>query len=114
MDSPKPFGGITSTEDRSTLTVGPTARLRTGFNNDSVNVLMDSGASGHHFDDAIILGFRDKLEEYKVLNVPRKPQPPGEGIRWHCAGSAPRQRHRRQRSAAFNLTFVSDCFWART
>ena len=68
---PEVFGGITSTEDGSALTIGPTTRPRTGCSNHSVNVLVGSGASGHYFDD-MIPGFRDRLEEYKVLNVPRK------------------------------------------
>ena len=67
---PEILGGITSTEDESALTIDPTARSRTGCSNDSVNVLVDSGASGHYFDDALIPGFRDRLEEYKVLDVP--------------------------------------------
>ena len=60
---PEVFGGITSTEDVSALTIGPTARPRTGCLNYSVNVLVDSGASGHYFDDAIIPGFRDRLKQ---------------------------------------------------
>ena len=67
---PKVFGGITSLEDGSALTIGPTARPRTGRSNDSVYMLVDSGASGHYFDDAIIPAIRDRLEEYKVLDVP--------------------------------------------
>ena len=76
---PELFAGITSTEDGSALTIGPTASPRTGCSNDSVNVLVDSGASGHYFDDAIIPGFRDRLEEYKVLDVPRKISTTGRG-----------------------------------
>ena len=63
-------------EDGSALTIGPPARPWTGCGNDSINVLVDSGASGHCFDDTIP-GFGDRLEEYKVLNVPRKSHPPG-------------------------------------
>ena len=69
---PEILGGITSMKDGSALTAGPTARSRTGCSNDSVNVLVDRGGSEHYFDDAIIPGFRDRLEEYKVLDVPRK------------------------------------------
>ena len=108
------FGGIISTEDGSALTIGPTARPRTGCNNDSVNVLVDSGASGHYFDDAIVPGFRDKMEKYKVLDVPRRIfTTGGEGIERHCAGSEPGLPRRRQRSATVNSTFVSDCAWPR-
>ena len=91
---PKVFGGITSTEDGSDLTIGPTTRPGTGCSNDSVNVLVESGASGHYFDDAIITGFRDRLKEYKVLECHEKSQPPGGGgIQWYCARSAPGPRH---------------------
>ena len=38
---------------------------------------MDCGASGPYFDDAIIPRLRDRLEEYKVLDVPRKISTPG-------------------------------------
>ena len=69
---PEVFGGITSAEDGSALTIGPTARPRAGCINGSVNVLVDSGASGRYFNDAIIPGFWDRLEEHKVLDGPRK------------------------------------------
>ena len=93
---PKVFGGITNTVDGSAFTIGPTARPRTGCSNDSVNMLVDSGASGHHLDDAIIPRFRDRLEELKVLNVSRKISTDGGGTtEWHCARSAPGPRHRR-------------------
>ena len=42
-------------------------------------MLVDSGASGHYFDVAIIPGFQDRLEEYKVLDVPRKISTTGGG-----------------------------------
>ena len=76
---PEVFRGITSLEDGSALTIGPTARPRTGRSNDSVYMLVDSGASGHYFDDAIIPAIRDRLEEYKVLDVPRKIATAGGG-----------------------------------
>ena len=76
---PEVCGGITSTEDGSALTIGPTAKPWTGCSNDSLNVLVDSGASGHYFDDAINPGFRGRREEYKVLDVPRKISTAGGG-----------------------------------
>ena len=69
---PEVIGGIIRTEDGSPFTMGPTARPWTGCSNDSVNVLVDSGASGHYSGDAIMSGFRDRLEDYKVLDVPQK------------------------------------------
>lgn len=65
-------GGITSAEDGSSLTTGPTAGPWTGYSDTSVNVVVDSGASGQLFDDTIILKVRDRLKDYKVLDVPRK------------------------------------------
>ena len=44
---PKVFGVITSLEDGSVLTIGPSSRPQTGCSNDSVNVMVDSDASGH-------------------------------------------------------------------
>ena len=44
---PEVFGSITSLEDGSALTIGPSARPRTGCSNGSVNVMVDSDASGH-------------------------------------------------------------------
>ena len=66
---PQILGGITSTEDGSALTVDPIARLRTGCSNDSVDVLVDSGASEHYLDGAIIPGCRDRQEQCKMLDV---------------------------------------------
>ena len=64
--------GVSPVRNGSALTIDPTARPRTGCSNDSVNVRVESGASGHYFEDAIIPGFRDRLEEYEILEVPRK------------------------------------------
>lgn len=69
---PDVVGGVTSTDDRSALTTGPTPRPRTRCRNDPVNVLVDSDASGHSLDNAIIARVRDRLNDYKVLDVPRK------------------------------------------
>ena len=88
---PEVFGGITSTKDEPALTIGPTARPWTGCSNDSVYSLVDSGASGYNFDDAIIPGFRDRLDEYMVLAVPHE-------TRQHEDGALPRSRRHRSRS----------------
>ena len=42
-------------------------------------MLVDSGASGHYFDDAIIPRLRNKFDRYQVLDVPRKITTDGEG-----------------------------------
>lgn len=72
MGSSKYLEGITSTGGESALTTATTAGLQTGYTNDSVHVLVDSGASGDYFDDAIISGLRNRLNDYKVSDVPRK------------------------------------------
>ena len=78
---PEVVGSITSTEDVSALTIGPTARPRTGCSNDPVNGMGDSGSSGHYLDDAIIPGFRDRLEEYMMLDVPQETRQHEDGAR---------------------------------
>ena len=73
------FGGITNAEDGSALKVGPVAGVWNGHSNDTVNVLVDSGASGHYFDDTIFPGLRDNLDNYQVLDAPRKITTAGKG-----------------------------------
>ena len=79
-EQPEVFGGITSTEDGSALTIGPTTKPPTDCTNDSVNVLVDGDASGHYFDVAIIPGLRDRLEGVMVLDVPQTLSPSGAGV----------------------------------
>lgn len=63
-DQSEIFGGITSAEDGSGLKVGRAAGPWDGDSKDSLNVLVDSGAPRHYFDDAIIPGLRDKSDNY--------------------------------------------------
>ena len=71
-DHSRCVGCITGVKDGSAFTGGPAVGLWNDENNGSVNILVDSGASGHYFDDDIILRLRDKLDSYHVLDVPRK------------------------------------------
>ena len=108
---PRHFGGITGAEDGLALTTSPVAGPCNGKSNGSVNVLVDSGASGHYFDDVITPGLRDNLDSYQVLDVAQN-----HNHRWgtsgrHCAGTAQWHRRRRQRSAAFGPTLVFGCVW---
>ena len=48
---PEILGGITITKDGLVLTAGPTAGMWTGGSNDSGNMQMDCGESGHYFGD---------------------------------------------------------------
>ena len=75
--APDIFGGITGAEDGSAITASPVAMPWTDGRNGSVNVLVDSGASGHRFDDAIILGLRNKLDHYQALAVQKCIATPG-------------------------------------
>ena len=85
-----------------------------GCSNDSVIVLGGSGTSGHYFDDAVFLGFRNRLKSTRCWVCLEKSQPPGGETEWlyagSCAGSA---RHRRSKECG-NQTLMSDCGWPRT
>ena len=59
--------------------VGPTAGRQARCNNASVNVLVDSGASRHQFDDAIIPRMRDRLGDNKILGTPKTSSTAGGG-----------------------------------
>ena len=48
------FGGFTNAEDGLALAVVPAAEKWNRGSNSLVSVMVDSGASGHHFDDALI------------------------------------------------------------
>ena len=54
-------------------------RLRTGCSNDSVNVLVDSGASGHFFDDAIIPEVQERRVGIRCWPRHENSRPPGGG-----------------------------------
>ena len=73
--TPDIFGGITGAEDGLALTAGPVEGSWNVGSYSSVNVLIDSGTSGHYIDDAIIPKLRDKLDSYQVRDVPHKSQP---------------------------------------
>ena len=59
---PETFGGITNAEDGSALAVVPAAEKWNRGSNSLVNVMVDSGASGHYFGDALIPRLRYRLE----------------------------------------------------
>ena len=70
--TPDIFGGIISVEDGSGLTADPVAGPWNDGRNGSVDVLINSSASGYFFDDDNIPGLRDKLDSYQVLDVLRE------------------------------------------
>ena len=68
---PETFGGITNAEDGLALAVVPAAEKWNRGSNSLVSVMLDSGASGHYFDDALILGLRYRLDNYQELGIRR-------------------------------------------
>ena len=62
------FRYISTADDGSVPKPGPAAGPTNG--GDSVNVLVDSGATGLFFDNAVIPKERDTLKNYQVINVP--------------------------------------------
>ena len=68
---PETFGGITNAEDGLALAVVPAAEKWNRGSNSLVSVMVDSGASGHYFDDALIPRLRYRLENYQELALRR-------------------------------------------
>ena len=68
---PETFGGITNAEDGLTLVAVPAAEKWNRGSNSLVSVMVDSGASGHYFDDALTLRLRCRLENYQELAIRR-------------------------------------------
>ena len=69
---PETFGGITNAEDGLALAVVPAAEKWNRCNNSLVSVMVDNGASGHYFDDALIPGLRYRLDNYQELATMRR------------------------------------------
>ena len=65
--APESFGGITCADNGSAIIVSLVAMPWTDGRNGSVNVLVDSGLPGYHFDNAIVPELRDKLDHYQAL-----------------------------------------------
>ena len=63
------FGGITNAEDGLALAVVPAAEKWNRGSNSLVSRVVDSGASGHYFDDALIPRLRYRLENYQELAI---------------------------------------------
>ena len=67
------FLGVSQTRRMDRLSRSVQSRVPwNGHSNDAVNVLVDSGASGHSFFKIIFPGLRDNLDNYKVMDVPRE------------------------------------------
>ena len=66
---PETFGGITNAEDGLALAAVSAAEKWNRGSNSLVSVMVDSGASGHYFDDALIPGLRYRLDNYQKLDI---------------------------------------------
>ena len=68
---PETFGGITNVEDELALAVVPAAEKWNRGSNSLVSVMVDSGASGHNFEDALFPGLRYRLHNYQECAIRR-------------------------------------------
>ena len=68
---PETFGGSTDAEDGLALAAVPAAEKWNRGSNSLVRVMVDSGVSGHYFDDALIPGLRYRLDNYQALAIRR-------------------------------------------
>ena len=68
---PETFGGSTDAEDGLALAAVPAAEKWNRGINSLVSVMVDSGVSGHYFDDALIPRFRYRLDNYQALAIRR-------------------------------------------
>ena len=68
---PETFGGSTDAEDGLALAAVPAAEKWNRGSNSLVRVMVNSGVSGHYFDDALIPGLRCSLDNYQALAIRR-------------------------------------------
>ena len=66
---PETFGGSTDAEDGFALAAVPAAEKWNRGSSSLVSVMVDSGVSGHYFDDALIPGLRYRLDNYQALAI---------------------------------------------
>ena len=68
---PETFGGIINAEDGLALAAVPAVEKWNRGSNSLVSVMVDSGASGHYFDDALIPKLRYILDNYQEWAIRR-------------------------------------------
>ena len=68
---PETFGDITNTEAGLALAAVPAAEKWNRGSKSLVSVMVDSEASGHYFDDALIPGLRYRLDNFQELAIRR-------------------------------------------
>ena len=66
---PETSGGSTDAEDGLALAAVPAAEKWNRGTNSLVSVMVDSGVSGHYFDDALIPELRYRLDNYQALAI---------------------------------------------
>ena len=68
---PETFDGSTDADDGLALAAIPAAEKWNRGSNTLVSVMMDSGVSGHYFDDALIPGLRYRVDNCQTLAIRR-------------------------------------------
>ena len=68
---PEIFGGGNDAVDGLALAAVPATENWNRGSNSLVSVMVDSGVSGHYFDDALIPGLRYRLDNYQALIIRR-------------------------------------------
>ena len=68
---PETFGGSTDAEDGLALAAVPAAENWNRGSSSLVRVMVDSGVSGHYFNDALIPRLRYRLDNYHALAIRR-------------------------------------------
>ena len=75
--------------------------------------MVDNGASGHYFDDALIPGLRYRLDNYQELVTAMDHNCRGASTGGGRPGTASGPHHRCPRSATPNSNIGVDCAWLR-
>ena len=94
---PETFGGSTDAEDGLALAAVPAAEKWNRGSNSLVSVMVDSGVSGHYFDDALIPGLRYRLDNYQALATAVDHNCRGAPTEEVLSGTASWPLHRRPR-----------------
>ena len=106
---PETFGGITNAEDGLALAAVPAAEKWNRGSNSLVSVMVDSGASGNFFGDALIPGLGYGLDNYMAIDHNCRRASTGGGR----PGTASGPHHRCPRRATPNPNIDADCAWLR-
>ena len=121
QDEPDLFYGGTDSEGESLYGMALMASEPAIFKHnpsagdDSVTVLVDSGASGHYLDDLIIPSLKHHLLNYVLLITPSQDYHCRRSLaEWHDQRDTSRPRHRQSRGTATYVDRYLHCAWQRT